>query len=250
MKLQLISDLHSEFWDAPRRLYERIAIEPDLDFLVIAGDLVVPFRQPESYVEEAFAYYSKKARHVIYVYGNHEFYGSSLEKVKKRLAEVMPSNYHWLENTAETIEGVHFYGGCMWFNNADGLNHLYKRALNDFHLIENLESWVYDHNRAFTAIGEELIRPETIVVSHHMPHPNCTPERFKKDQTNRFFISDQTKLIEEKQPRYWFCGHTHDPCDFMLGNTHVICNPYGYPSEIYKEYGANPIPYPKVVVEV
>jgi hypothetical protein len=138
----------------------------------------------------------------------------------------------------------------MWFGNPDGLNYLYKRALNDFHLIEGLETWCYDRNRMFTMLGQTLIRPETIVVTHHLPHPNCTPERFRKDQTNRFFVSDQTELIQDKQPRYWFCGHTHDPCDFVLGNTHVLCNPYGYPHEIYKTYGENPIPYPQVVIEV
>jgi|SRR5208337_5196508 len=250
MKLQLISDLHSEFWDNPKRLYERITIVPDLDFLVIAGDLVVPMRQPEVHVEEAFKYYSRKARHVIYVDGNHEFYGGSLGIVEKRLRDAMPDNFHWLENDECTIEGIHFYGGCMWFGNPDGLNYLYKRYLNDFHLIEDLEQWCYDRNRMFTMIGQGLVRPETIVVSHHMPHPNSTPKQFKNDPTNRFFVSDQTQLITDKQPRYWFHGHTHSPCDYMLGNTHVICNPYGYPSEIYKAYVENPIPYPQVVVEV
>jgi Icc-related predicted phosphoesterase len=249
MKLQVISDIHSEFWDNPKRLYDRIKIIPNLDFLVLAGDLVVPRRQPETYVKQAFEHFSKVARHVIYVDGNHEFYGGDLQSVEKVLSEVMPDNFHWLVNDERTIEGVHFYGGAMWFGD-DGTNHMYKHMLNDFRLIDGLESWVYKRNKMFTMLGQELVRRETIVVTHHLPHPNSTPPQFKNEPTNRFFLSDQTKLIERKQPRLWFHGHTHRACDYKLGGTRVICNPYGYPNENFKDYGENQKEYPQVVLDV
>jgi Icc-related predicted phosphoesterase len=250
MKLQLLSDLHSEFWDAPKRLYERVKIVPNLDFLVIAGDLVVPRRQPEAFVKEAFEHFSKLARHVIYVDGNHEFYGGDLGSVEKILSEVMPDNFHWLVNDERTIEGVHFYGGAMWFGNPDGLNTYFKRQLNDFRLIEGLETWVYERNRMFTMIGQGLIKEETIVVTHHLPHLNSVPEQYKTADTNRFFVSDQTDLIQRAQPRLWFHGHTHKPCDYKLGETRVLCNPYGYPNETYRVYGENQLEYPQVVLDI
>jgi predicted phosphodiesterase len=251
MKLQLISDLHTEFWDNPGKLYARIQIEPDLDFLVIAGDLVVPSRQPGAHVKEAFEHYAKLARHIIYVDGNHEYYGGSFESVETTLRAIMPSNFHWLSNHDETIDGVHFFGGTMWFANVDGLNHYYKQYMNDFKLIEDLESVAYDRNQIFSALGELVIRPETIVVTHHLPHMNSVPERFKREPTNRFFVSDQTGLIGRRQPRLWMHGHTHEPCDYKLGETRVLCNPYGYPSDLYKDWGSSELKtYPVVVVEV
>lgn len=251
MKLQLISDLHSEFWDNPNRLYtEHIHIVPELDFLVIAGDLVVPDRQPDAYIDQAFQHFSKLARHVLYVDGNHEYYGGRpTAEIEARIRKALPENTHWLMNEDITLDGVHFYGGAMWFSPNDGLNNFYKNVMNDFKLIHNLDHWVYERNRAFTLLGQALIRPETIVVTHHLPHMNSVPEEFKREQTNRFFVSDQTALIAEKQPRLWFHGHTHRPCDYTLGTTRVLCNPFGYPNETYKLYGEK-IPYPQVVLDI
>lgn len=238
MKLQIISDLHSEFYyPDPQRLLDRIEIVPDLDFLVIAGDLVVPMKQPELYCQAVFEHFSKKARHVIYVEGNHEYYGGNPSVVGMRLTRLMPSNFHWLINTAETIDGVHFYGGTMWFNNADQMNFFYRKYMNDFHQIGGLEPWVYEVNKAFTEKAFENVTKDTIVVTHHLPHGNSTPPEYRGDQMNRFFLCDQTKLIEEKQPRLWLHGHTHQSCDYTLGDpqygtTRVICNPKGYPREL------------------
>jgi len=104
---------------------------------------------------------------------------------------------------------------------------------------------VYDENRTFTWMANKLVTKETIVVSHHLPNSKSTPKRYEKDSCNRFFVSDQTKLIEEKQPRLWLHGHTHSPCDYRLGETHMVCNPYAYPKE-RKWMGK----YPVVVLEV
>jgi predicted phosphodiesterase len=35
----------------------------------------------------------------------------------------------------------------------------------------------------------------------------------------------------KKPPKLIVHGHTHDPCDYMIGETRVICNPRGYPAE-------------------
>ncbi len=45
----------------------------------------------------------------------------------------MPSNFHWLCNTEETVDGVHFFGGVMWFPYSPR-NPMYEGQLNDFRL--------------------------------------------------------------------------------------------------------------------
>jgi predicted phosphodiesterase len=247
MRLQLISDLHSEFW-SPAQLFERITIVSDLDFLVIAGDTVVPGRQPEANMKAVFRHFSSLAKNVILAEGNHEYYGSlSTEETEKRIQDMLPANYHWLRNNELTIDGIHFFGGAMWFNNDDGLNQFYEREMNDFNLIKHFTKWVYDRNKEFTAKATELVRPETIVVTHYLPHSSCTPEKFKNEPTNRFFVCDQTALIEQKRPRLWLFGHTHMPCDHTLGETRLVCNPFGYPNETYKINGN---PYPVAVFDI
>lgn len=231
MRLQLISDLHTEFYDKPVEFCSTIEIAEDLDFLVIAGDLVVSARQDLNEMMGILHYFGKRARHVIYTEGNHEFYGGSQAQTLFTIKSVMPHNYTWLRNEDVTIDGVHFYGGAMWFPNADGLDVLFREELNDWYQIRHLATWVYAENRQFKWNAEKLVTKDTIVISHHLPHLRSVPEEYKDSNTTRFFVSDQTKLIEEKQPRLWFHGHTHFPCDYMMGDTHVVCHPYGYPKE-------------------
>jgi Icc-related predicted phosphoesterase len=247
MKLQLISDLHTEFHQGPKRLLASLPIAPNLDFLVVAGDSVVIQRQHEQDILPFFKWASAQARHVLWIEGNHEYYGSNnSQQTDIQIAAYVGKypNIHWLRNEEITLDGVHFYGGCMWFPNADGLNSLYERELSDFSQIKDIRNWVYGSNLQFRFNADRLVREDTIVISHHLPHPNSTPPMFRGSSTNRFFVSDESNLILEKQPRLWFHGHTHGACDYTLGRTRIICNPYGYPSE----RGSSE--YPQIVLDV
>jgi Icc-related predicted phosphoesterase len=244
MRLQLLSDLHLEFHEDPVAFcQQRIEIAPALDFLVLAGDIVVPSRQSTDVVQGVFDVFSKKAKHILFVTGNHCYYGGTKKPVEEQIQKILPANYHWLYNEDTILEGVHFFGGTMWFD-YDHMNAFYKRQMNDFSQIAQMEDWVYLENRAFTEAAFSKVRPESVVISHHLPHPQSTPERFRGSTINRFFVSYQAKLIEEKQPRLWLHGHTHDGCDYRLGETRVLCNPLGYPAEHPKQK------YPPVVLEV
>ena len=244
MKLQIISDLHLEFYDMPVSLLKLMPIAPDLDFLVLAGDIVVASRMNPKNIQRVFKFFSEKARHILYVTGNHEYYGGTREKAEFILKSYMPKNFIWLQNNDVTIEGVHFYGGTMWFPNQP-LNQLYESMMSDFTVIKDFRQWVYVENAAFREAAARLVTPQTVVLSHHLPHPRSTPPQFLNSPLNRFFTSDETTVIEAKQPRYWFHGHTHRPCDYMLGDTNVICNPYAYPME-REQMGA----YPTVIIEL
>ena len=247
VKLQLISDLHTEFYQGPKLVLKNVEIVPDLDFLVVAGDSVVFAVQPEQEIKPVFRFFSEHARRVLWIEGNHEYYKSlGHEHTEAKMANYAGryKNVYWLRNSAIWLDGVHFFGGTMWFPDRDGLNQMYEKTIADFSQIKDLGHWVYQANEEFTSCANELVRQDTIVVTHHLPHARSTPEAFRGDQLNRFFVSDQTRLIEENQPRLWLHGHSHAACDYMLGETRVVCNPYGYPHE------RNGRPYPQVVLEV
>ena len=60
------------------------------------------------------------------------------------------------------------------------------------------------------------------------------PDPFRRGSRETFSAlpTPQTSgLIEERQPALWVHGHTHDSCDYRVGNTRVICNPRGYENE-------------------
>jgi Icc-related predicted phosphoesterase len=56
-------------------------------------------------------------------------------------------------------------------------------------------------------------------------------KRYANDPLNPAFASRLEDLIEKYQPALWIHGHTHEPCDYELFGTRVLCNPRGYPRE-------------------
>jgi Icc-related predicted phosphoesterase len=69
-----------------------------------------------------------------------------------------------------------------------------------------------------------------IVVGHHAPSKASTHPRYKEDVTmNGAYSSDLSDFILDRpQIKLWVHGHTHDPFDYMIGSTRIVCNPRGY----------------------
>jgi Icc-related predicted phosphoesterase len=100
--------------------------------------------------------------------------------------------------------------------------------LTDFSVIEDFESWVYRENLVAAEFFQHRVRPGDIVVSHNLPSYLCVSPRYRGDVVTPFFVSDMTPFIQERQPRLWLHGHTHDSRDVSIGKTRLICNPFGY----------------------
>jgi predicted phosphodiesterase len=244
MKAQLVSDLHTEFYADALGFLRSLEFAPGLDFLLVPGDVVVPASQGQEMTHAALAYLSLQARHVIYVAGNHEYYDSTREQAESTLGACMQPNFHWLRNTEETIDGVHFFGGVMWFP-YNASNPRYESLLNDFRLIRGFKKWVYEENVVFADAARRTVTPGTVVLSHHVPSYRCVHRQFRGDELNRFFVSEMAPLIEERRPRLWVYGHTHLAHRCQIGGTDVVTNPFGYPHE--RRAGAE---YPCAVFEV
>jgi len=69
-----------------------------------------------------------------------------------------------------------------------------------------------------------------VVVGHHAPTTLSTHERYVgQDLMNGGYRSDLSEFIMDRpQIKLWTHGHTHDPFDYMVGETRVVCNPRGY----------------------
>jgi predicted MPP superfamily phosphohydrolase len=230
MKLQLQSDHHCEFYKNPVKFLESLEFFPNLDFLLLPGDLVVPCSQGKEKTKQILDYFSNKARHCIFVCGNHEMYHGTKEAAEGILQSVMPPNFHWLRNSSETIEGIRFFGGTMWFPDAPH-NRMYEDQLNDFVVIRDFKTWVYEENRRFREAAEEHVTDETIVLTHHLPSYQAVHPAFQGDNLNRFFVCNMDNIIESMKPKFWFFGHTHKKAAIRVGDTSIISNPYGYPGE-------------------
>lgn len=232
MKIQLVSDLHLEHWH-PWHLRILEKVSRGVDVLVVEGDLLSVSLFTDAETDEVWKALSDKAKHVLYIPGNHELYGSRVPRALELLAKMFergPGNVHHLDSSTVTIDGVRFVGCSLWFPNQPD-NSRYQRYLNDFNLIEGFVPWVYDTNEHDVDFLRSTVQPKDVVITHHLPSQLSVHRRYKSSPLNRFFVCPMDDLIVERRPVLWLHGHTHSSCDYVLGETHVVCNPMGYPGE-------------------
>jgi Icc-related predicted phosphoesterase len=232
-RVRLYSDIHLEFGDF--RIPE--LPEDSETILVLAGD-IGDYVSTYVLVEDC----CDRFRDVVYVLGNHEYYGSEYYQVQAawRNVERVIKNFHYLENQTVELGDLRFIGSTMWtdMNNSNPFTlwHVRQR-MSDHRLIKigdrNLvpEDIVNIHKESLDFIEKQLQNPfngSTIVVTHHSPSRTLVAERFKGQELNYAFHADCDRLMYEYEPDFWFYGHTHDAMDTMIGNTRVMSNPRGY----------------------
>lgn len=233
MKIHILSDLHTEFsdFDPP---------ETDADVVVLAGDIGVG----SGGIQWAERWSPKVP--VIYVPGNHEFYGRDVRDTDQ-LFDAVSANIHVLSDSTLELDGVRFLGSTLWtdfrlYGEGEAWFSRQKaRALiGDFISIRNgerpftPEDSVEFHEASKAWLVSELQKKfdgTTIVVTHHLPAMPSINSRYKNDVLNPAFASRLEDVIERYQPDLWIHGHTHVPCDYEIFGTRVVCNPRGYPSE-------------------
>lgn len=230
MRVQILSDLHFEFDRDDGEVFAR-AVPIAGDVLILAGDLI-PLREADP-VRRAFRWFCDRFPHVIFVPGNHEYYGTrpvDAEALLATCAQGIP-NLHVLNPGIVTLHGIRFVGAALWFpDTPDEI--LYRGSMNDFQLITGFVPWVRDTHATHLAFLRTHVRPGDVVVTHHLPHPRSIVPRYAGSSLNRFFVAgDAAGLVERSGAQLWVHGHTHAPCDYSVGETRVICNPRDYPSE-------------------
>ncbi len=240
MKFLVISDTHLEFHhDDGVEFIEALPNEdntPD-DYgpmgVILAGD-ICNLRQLPDVLER----FSRHYTYVVYLPGNHEAYGFTLDTVHKtcrRLQDELLNVYFLDNNRIQLREGLTFAGGTMWFPDHPE-NLMLERFLNDFHLIGELREHVYVENEKCVEFLRTQVKPTDIVVTHHLPSPMSVHERYEGSPINCFFLCDVEDVMKERQPKVWIHGHTHDSFDYTIFRTRVICNPFGYPGQPNPNY--------------
>ena len=77
-----------------------------------------------------------------------------------------------------------------------------------------------------------IIKECNIFVSHIGPVvPPNIGIKHQRPETGFYFFDGEEYLMNDKAPKLWIFGHTHDNFDFKINNTHLMCNPLGYKSE-------------------
>lgn len=234
MKIQLASDLHLEFFARKLPSLRLVELAADADVLVLAGDIAQGTQAIELFADLPVP--------VIYVAGNHEFYGRDWMRTRAELrAAARGTNIHFLDDDELIIDGARFLGATLWtdFRLPGMLQSAAMRAvaqgLMDYRLITTsagplqARETLAEHERSRTWLNDRLqtvFGGPTVVVTHHGPHPLSIHPRYAANPLNSGFVSDLTPLVE--QATLWLHGHVHDSFDYGVGNCRVVANPAGY----------------------
>ena len=238
MRIQIASDLHREFPDS----HPVPDLVPGADVAVMAGDLSIYARWHGAADEMCLMW--RDAR-IVYLPGNHEFYGSDFARVRKKLRGFCQRRgIEYLDRRSVLIGGVRFVGATLWTDfqingTPKASRERIGRAINDFQLIRWGDRMfdTYDaserHAGDVAFIETELdaanAAGETaVVVTHHLPSPACIAPVYRNDPLNPAFVSDLDAIILKHKPGLWIHGHTHHSIDARVGDTRILCNPGGY----------------------
>lgn len=231
VKIQLLSDLHFEQHLDGGAGFVKSLNPKGKDVLVLAGDIVTPSTMG-SLDRICERYRDAK---VIWVHGNHTYYGSERSWVQDASLKAQDKNPNlvWLDNDFYKHMGVRFVGTPLWFP-ATTETYLLSKNWSEFTMIPNWNSWVYMAHEEARVFLYKNVEKGDVVITHYLPSYRSVPSRFKLSPTNCFFVSDQTEVMAKFEPQLWLHGHTHDSADYKLLDVRVVCNPFGY-----KEYGCN-----------
>lgn len=232
MRIHLISDLHLSF--AP---YFPEAL--DVDVVILAGDIDIKTRGVV-WAREMFP------GHVLYVPGNHEFYGGHLEKTLEKMRTEKSDRVHVLDMDEIIIDGVRFLGATMWTdyssmgNVADSARYAHGR-MNDFSQIRTAD---YRRIRPADLIARSQrtrnwlkakLREEnegpTVVITHHAPSLlSLGNDPRSKSALDAAYANSWDDMMGS-DIALWVHGHSHLAVDYEIEGTRIVCNPRGYPGE-------------------
>jgi len=234
MRLHILSDLHLEFAD-----FAVQDVKPDV--VILAGDIDVKARGV-SWAARTFPDIP-----VLYVPGNHEYYGGAIPRLTEKMREqAKGTNVRVLDGDTTIINGVTFLGATLWTDfelegNIARSTSAAAAGMTDYRRIRvsprfrrlrpvDTIGWHHGYLRRFRDSLSAAVHP-VVVITHHAPSPQSLHRSWEGDPLNPAYASDLRAFVEGSKATLWVHGHIHCFSDYQIGRTRVLCNPRGYPDE-------------------
>ena len=223
------------FWQPPATEFDKD------DILVLGGDIAhsqLAFitdekGNPNPWISNL----SNRFKHVIIVFGNHDFWGCDIETAIP-MAKIMVSeleNVSILDNDVLIIDNTKFVGTTLW---TDMTNYGLQRAdqvMNDYKFIKHDNSsslrlrseYIQTiHEFSVNFLKENVVRDypdqQLVVITHHSP-TNASAYRGKY---RNFYVTPLEEILKNADVVCF--GHTHEYLKTYIGNTLYCSNARGY----------------------
>ncbi len=237
MKLHILSDLHNEF-----ELFEPPQTEADV--IILAGDIHVAKKG----IKWALNSFPKKP--ILYVLGNHEYYGRAYPKHINDLKQLTEgTNLHILERDNLTLGDVTFLGCTLWTNfelfgnprlagsdaTARMTDYRKIRVSPQYRKLRSLDTAII-HRQSVDWLSQQIQnlrenQKKFVVITHHAPSKQSIAEKDKENILSAAYASHLDDFVETSNAVIWIHGHIHHTQDYVIGKTRILANPKGYPDE-------------------
>ncbi len=259
MNIQIVSDVHAEFWSKKEKFG---FIKPSAPILALLGDICCcgsadDFEVFKRFILELLPWYEV----ILFVSGNHEYYFNPEKKstvptklntlqgidakIKKFFNETS-TKLHYLNNESLliTAKGKQYLivGTTLWSWIPENRRPIMRNLMNDYQyiyveegkkirrLVPDDVSNMYLKNVKY--LKSQISRAKKsghkmIVLSHHKPY---TSTLYNEDTLDPAYESDLHTLMGEPVV-LWGYGHTHVADSSMHGSTWMYSNPKGYPKQ-------------------
>ena len=261
MLIDYASDIHFEHGGITELMFhpeKGWKPNPGSEVLVLAGDiteieLLCGKSTRSVFVQESFQKWSSQYKHVIWVFGNHEYYRETINyaipHARKKLEVLGCKNVTILNNRVLEIDNVAFFGGTAWtnFNNFNPVDMVHASSgLNDYNFIkvydtqyggnEKRKLSVHDVellHRAWKRSFDDFLNFQTnktkVLITHHAPSFMSVQEHYKSHHLNGSFASEYGDSLSYSDIKLAIHGHIHfGVSEYKLGDCLVVSNTRGY----------------------
>lgn len=250
-EIVVASDLHIDLYKNPYEVFTWFDVPENKNrIFVLAGDLFTDTHksQPDIaiFLQKCLSYFA----HVVFVAGNHDFWGHSLvgegcfDDLMVESLSGHEDRIHYLtpENTC-VIDGIEFWGCTFWTKIEHPLAQMQIQTLNDYQQIysmgdEDLSVIFTNHINQIARNGAKRFLNSTmeetagkrVIVTHFPLFREKLPEYH--NPVDEYYNNHMEMFFYEYPPvDLMIHGHTHNQYDYYFDNMRVVCHPRGYPSQ-------------------
>jgi len=235
MNIHYASDLHLEFPEN-REWLRQNPLQGHGGVLLLAGD-VMPFGGLQK-LREQYVRWGDQYDHVLWVPGNHEYYGGDIAERTGWLDEKLTDNVRLLNNEVWYAPGLRILCTTLWTRIGPENENRVRQDMNDYHQIHNGHELVSPadttrlHEASLQWLTTELAKPHTgttVVATHHVPTLLHYPPEYKGDALTEAFAVELHDVIERSNATAWIYGHHHrNIASYTIGRTRMLTNQLGY----------------------